>query len=269
VEDPCHPIVAAMFKVLPARVVPVPVDEEGLDVKAAERACRRPRLIYVTPAHQFPLGSTMTVERRLALLDWARRAGAWIFEDDYDSEYRYSGRPIPALQGFDRGGAVIFSGSFSKVLLPSLRLGYLVVPSELTEKFAAARFISDRHSSILDQATMCEFLAGGQFGRHIRKMRELYAERLAALCDAVQRRLGGLVELSHTEAGIHTMAWLTSDASAEAAARAAAARQVETAPIGQFVLRTPRPEGLLLGFAPYTLRQLRDGVDQLAAALAV
>jgi len=267
VEDPCHPIVAAMFKVLPAPIMPVPVDDDGLDVKAAERACRSPRLIYVTPAHQFPLGSTMTVDRRLALLEWARRTGAWIFEDDYDSEYRYSGRPIPALQGFAHGGAVIFSGSFSKVLLPSLRLGYLVVPPELAEKFAAARFITDRHASILDQATMCEFLAGGHFGRHIRRMRELYAERCATLRDAVQRRLAGLVELSHTEAGIHTMAWLKSGLKAGEAARAAAARHVETVPIERFVLHTPRPEGLLLGFAPYTVRQIRDGVDQLAITL--
>jgi GntR family transcriptional regulator/MocR family aminotransferase len=266
-EDPCHPIVPAMFKQLPARIVPVPVDDDGLDVKAAGRACRHPRLIYVTPAHQFPLGCTMTVNRRLALLDWARRTGAWIFEDDYDSEYRYSGRPIPALQGLEHAGAVIFSGSFSKVLLPSLRLGYLVVPPGLAEKFAAARFITDRHASILDQATMCEFLAGGHFGRHIRRMRELYAERWTALRDAVHRRLAGLVELSQTEAGIHTMAWLAPGLSASEAARAAGARRVETVPVERFVLHTPRPDGLLLGFAPYTVRQIRDGVEQLAAAM--
>jgi GntR family transcriptional regulator/MocR family aminotransferase len=267
VEDPCHPIVAAMFKVLPARLIPVPVDGDGLDVKAAKRACRHPRLIYVTPAHQFPLGATMTVARRLGLLEWARHTGAWVFEDDYDSEYRYSGRPIPALQGFERSGSVIFSGSFSKVLLPSLRLGYLVVPPELSDKFAAARFITDRHASVLDQATLCEFLAGGHFGRHIRRMRELYAERLTTLGDAVQHRLAGLVELSPTEAGIHTMAWLKPGFDANAVARAAAAKQVETVPIERFVLHTPRPEGLLLGFAPYTVRQIRDGVDRLAATM--
>jgi GntR family transcriptional regulator/MocR family aminotransferase len=267
VEDPCHPIVAAMFKMLPARVIPVAVDADGLDVKAAERACRHPRLVYVTPAHQFPLGCTMTANRRLALLDWARRTGAWIFEDDYDSEYRYSGRPIPALQGFEHAGSVIFSGSFSKVLLPSLRLGYLVVPPVLAEKFAAARFITDRYASILDQAAMCEFLGGGHFGRHIRRMRELYADRWTTLKDAVQRRLAGRVELSNAEAGIHTVAWLAPGLSAREAARAAAARRVETVPVERFVLHTPRPEGLLLGFAPYTVRQIRDGVDQLAAAM--
>ncbi len=267
VEDPCHPIVAAMFKVLPAKIIAVPVDDNGLDVAAAERACRRPRLIYVTPAHQFPLGTTMNVNRRLALIDWAQRTGSWIFEDDYDSEYRYSGRPIPALQGFDRGRSVIFSGSFSKVLLPSLRLGYLVVPPELVDKFAAARFITDRHSSALEQATMCEFLTEGHFGRHIRRMRGLYASRLAALTQAAQGKLARLVELSATEAGIQTIAWLKHGLNAEQAAQAALAVQVETLPIGRFVLRTPRPQGLLMGFAPYHVRQIRDGVDRLAAAL--
>ncbi len=266
-EDPCHPIVVGMFRVLPARIVPIPVDSCGLDVEAGVRACRRPKLIYVTPAHQFPLGPTMTVARRLALLDWARRARAWVFEDDYDSEYRYSGRPIPALQGFDRGRSVIYSGSFSKVLLPSLRLGYLVVPSELVDKFAAARFITDRHSSILDQAVMCDFLTDGHFGRHIRRMREIYATRLAALTDAVQSKLPESIQLSETEAGIATVAWLKKGLEASGVAKAAAAHKVETIPIAVFALKMPRAEGLLLGFAPYNERQIREAVDRLALAL--
>src|SRR5262249_1925450 len=127
VEDPCFPIIPAMFKALPAEVVPVPVDHNGFNPLEAKVRCRRPRLIYVTPAHQFPLGPMMPVSRRMELLDWSTRTGSWIFEDDYDSEYRYAGRPVPALQGFDQRGSVIYSGSFSKVLLSSLRLGYLVV----------------------------------------------------------------------------------------------------------------------------------------------
>ena len=266
-EDPCHPIVAAMFSVLPAKIVPIPVDRYGLDVEVGVRTCRRPKLIYVTPAHQFPLGPTMTVARRLALLDWAQRARAWVFEDDYDSEYRYSGRPIPALQGLDRGRRVIYSGSFSKVLLPSLRLGYLVVPPELVDKFVAARFITDRHSSVLDQAVMCDFLTNGHFGRHIRRMRELYASRLAALAEAVKSKLAGSIQLAETEAGIMTVAWLNKDLQANAVAKAAAAHEVEVTPVGVFALETPRPEGLLLGFAPYNVRQIREAVDRLALAL--
>ena len=191
VEDPCFPIIASMFKALPAKVVPIPVDDEGFDSLEARRRCRRPKLIYVTPAHQFPLGSLMPVSRRLSLLEWSSRIGAWIFEDDYDSEYRYAGRPVPALQGFDHRGVVIYSGSFSKVLLPSLRLGYLVVPSALVDKFAAVRFLTDRHGSVLDQAAMCEFITAGHFGRHIRRTRELYGSRLMNLREAMHSRLAG------------------------------------------------------------------------------
>jgi GntR family transcriptional regulator/MocR family aminotransferase len=267
VEDPCHPIVSAMFRALPAKLVPVAVDEDGLHVDAGIRRCRRPRLIYVTPAHQFPLGPMMTVSRRLELLDWAQRSGAWIFEDDYDSEYRYVGRPSPALQGIDRNQCVIFSGSFSKVLLPTLRLGYLVVPPDLVDAFAAARFMTDRHSSVLDQAVMCDFLTEGHFARHIRRMRELHAARIEALDRAIKNKLAGLLELPLTVAGISTIAWLNSGLMAQEAARAATANGVDVVPLSHFVLAAPRPEGLVLGFAPYDRRQIDDGVIRLARAL--
>ncbi len=209
----------------------------------------------------------MSVSRRLALLEWARRSGAWIFEDDYDSEYRYAGRPIPALQGFDQGHSVIFCGSFSKVLLPSLRLGYLVVPEELVDKFAAARFISDRHSSVLDQATMCEFLAGGHFGRHIRWMRELYGERLTAMRSAVREKLASRFELENTEAGILTTGWLQNGWCANSVAQRAAENNIEVVPVARFALRQRIPERLVLGFAAYTPQQIRKGIEQLALAM--
>jgi len=266
-EDPCHPIVSAMFRALPAKLVPVPIDDAGLNVAAGIRRCRRPRLIYVTPAHQFPLGRMMTASRRLALLNWARQSGAWIFEDDYDSEYRYAGRPIPALQGFDRSQCVIFSGSFSKVLLPTLRLGYLVVPLDLVDKFAAARFMTDRHSSVLDQAVMCDFLTQGHFGRHIRRMRELHAARVDALAGTIKSRLSGLIELAPTIAGISTVGWLHGGLRAEAVSHAAAASGVDVVPVSRFVLSDSQPEGLVLGFAPYDPRQIEDGVNRLARAV--
>jgi GntR family transcriptional regulator / MocR family aminotransferase len=266
-EDPCHPIVGAMFRALPAKLVPVPVDDRGLDVEGGIRRCRRPRLIYVTPAHQFPLGPMMTVSRRLALLEWAAESGAWVFEDDYDSEYRYDGRPIPALQGIDRSGSVIFSGSFSKVLLPTLRLGYLVVPLELVDKFAAARFMTDRHSSVLDQAVMCDFLTAGHFARHIRRMREIHAARLDALARAIGSRLAGCVELARAMAGICGVAWLDCGLNAQSVANAAAANGVDVVPLSEFVLRQPRSEGLVLGFAPYDVGQIDDGVARLARAV--
>lgn len=267
VEDPCFPIIPSMFKALPAKIVPVPVDNEGFDPLEAKRRCRKPRLIYVTPAHQFPLGPMMPVSRRMALLEWSYRTGAWIFEDDYDSEYRYAGRPVPALQNFDQRGSVIYSGSFSKVLLPSLRLGYLVVPSELVDKFAAARFLTDRHSSVLEQAAMCEFLTAGHFGRHIRRTRELYASRLMTLREAMRSRLTGIIELPNIDAGTHIPGWLKEGLRADAVAAAASAKDVAAVPIRHFVVETSRPEGFLLGFAPYTTRQIRQGVEVLAAVI--
>jgi GntR family transcriptional regulator / MocR family aminotransferase len=162
---------------------------------------------------------------------------------------------------------VILSGSFSKVLLPVLRLGYLVVPAHLVDKFAAARFYTDRHSSTLDQAVMCEFLTGGHFGRHIRRMRELYASRLATLREAVHSTLAGLMEVPDVEAGIYVMARLARGLTADAVAADLAAVDVETIPMRQFVLATARPEALLLGFAPYDARQIRDGVDRMASVI--
>jgi GntR family transcriptional regulator / MocR family aminotransferase len=267
VEDPCFPIIPSMFKALPANVVPVPVDNDGFDPREAKRRCRRPRLIYATPAHQFPLGPMMPVSRRVALLEWSCRTGAWIFEDDYDSEYRYAGRPVPALQSFDQRGSVIYSGSFSKVLLPSLRLGYLVVPSESVDKFAAARFLTDRHTSVLEQAAMCDFLTAGHFGRHIRRTRELYASRLMTLREAMRCRLAGIIELPNIDAGTHIPGWLKQGLRADAIAAAASAKNLAAIPIQRFVVETSRPEGFLLGFAPYTTRQIRQGVDVLAAVI--
>jgi GntR family transcriptional regulator/MocR family aminotransferase len=267
VEDPCHPVLSSMFRLLGSRVVPVPVDANGLDVEKGLQSRSRARLAYVTPAHQFPLGVAMTADRRLALLDWSRRTGALIFEDDYDSEYRYTARPIPALRSLDSGGSVILAGSFSKILLPSLRLGYVVARSELAEKFAAARFFVNRHSSVINQAVMCDFITEGHFGRHLRRMRELYATRLAVLREAVDRRLRGLLELHSTEAGLNVLGSLRHGLDAEVAAGAAAEAGLEVVPLSRFVLKKPRPEALLLGFAAFDSETLRQAVDRLAAAL--
>jgi GntR family transcriptional regulator / MocR family aminotransferase len=267
VEDPCFFLVTAMFKALDAKIIPVPVDMNGLNVEEGQRRCDQAKLAYVTPAHQFPLGVTMSLDRRLALMDWARRTGGLIFEDDYDSEYRYCGRPIPALQGLDQSDSVIFAGSFSKVLFPSLRLGYLVVPAGLIDKFAAAKYIMDRHSAVIDQAILCDFITEGHFGRHIRRMRELYASRLAMLRESVQRKLGELLTLPETEAGVNTVGWLASGLNAEAVAQAAAERNVEVIPINRFALEERTPEGLLLGFGAVDDREMLRGVEELAAVL--
>jgi GntR family transcriptional regulator / MocR family aminotransferase len=266
-EEPGYPGAVRVFEALGAKICPVPVDEEGLNPEVGVTGCRRPRLVYVTPAHQYPLGVTMTLRRRLALLENARRTGAMIFEDDYDSEYRYSGRPIPALQGLDRSGLVLFAGSFSAVLFPALRLGYLVVPDSMVDVFAAAGSVSTHHPPLLDQAVLCDFITDGYFARHIRRMRELYAERLAALLDAANKALSEFLQISSVEAGLQTIGWLKAGIDAEEAAAAAAENDVEIIPLRRYAWGRARKRGVVLGFAAVDPREIRAGVARLKAAL--
>jgi GntR family transcriptional regulator/MocR family aminotransferase len=268
-EEPGYPGAAYAFKAVGAKLCGVGVDEEGLNLENGLRRWPQPRLVYVTPAHQFPLGVTMSLPRRLALLEWARKSGTLIFEDDYDSEYRYSGRPIPALQGLDRAGVVIFAGSFSDVLFPALRLGYLVVPQDLVEVFAAAESVSTHQAPLVDQAILCDFLAEGHFARHVRRMRELYAERWGILLESAREKLGGLLEIPEIEAGLRTVGWLAPGIRAEAAAEAAAKRKVEIVPVRRYAYGRCRREGVILGFAAFDGREIRRGVEELARALEV
>jgi GntR family transcriptional regulator / MocR family aminotransferase len=267
VEEPGYPGAAIVFAAVGAKVHPVPVNAEGLDLDYGRRHWRHAKLVYVTPAHQFPLGVTMNLRRRLALLEWARRSQTLIFEDDYDSEYRYSGRPIPALQGLDRAGVVIFAGSFNEVLFPALRLGYLVVPPAMVDRFGAAQSVSMRHAPLLDQAVLCDFITEGHFARHIRRMRELYAERLGVLLESSRSRLSGLLEIPSVEAGLQMVGWLAPGIRADDAAEEAIKREVEVIPLSRYSSRRYRRQGLLLGFAAVDSRELRRGVEQLARAL--
>ena len=266
-EEPGYPGAAYAFQAVGASICRVPVDAEGLNLEVAQQRCGRPRLVYVTPAHQFPLGVTMSLRRRLSLLEWARKSGAVIFEDDYDSEYRYSGRPIPALQGLDRAGVVIFAGSFSDVLFPALRLGYLVVPRDMVDIFAAAESVSSHQPASIDQAILCDFINEGHFARHVRRMRELYAERLSILLESARERLAGLLEIPDVEAGLRTVGWLQRGIRAEDAAKEAAERDVEVVPLGRYAYGRSKREGLVLGFAAFDERELRRGVEQLGRAL--
>ncbi|HTD62620.1 MAG TPA: PLP-dependent aminotransferase family protein [Gemmatimonadaceae bacterium] len=264
-EDPGYPGAALAFEARGARVLGLSVDDEGMTIPRG-----RARLAYVTPGHQFPLGISMSLRRRLALLEWANLSGAMILEDDYDSEYRYSGRPVPALQGLDRRGIVLFAGSFSKVLFPSLRLGYLVVPSDLIDVVTATLSITSRHAPLIDQAILADFLVEGHFARHVRRMREIYAERLAVLMESAQAHLAGLLSISGLEAGLQTAAWVADGIDAQAAARAAAVRDVEVTPLAWYTRgRRPRVirQGLHLGFAAVDVPEIRRGVRDLALAL--
>jgi GntR family transcriptional regulator/MocR family aminotransferase len=248
-------------------IVAVPVDDDGLDVSAGQRLCPDARLVYVTPSHQYPLGVTLSLARRLALLDWARRAGAWIIEDDYDSEFRYAGRPLAALQGLDQDGRVVYVGTFSKSLYPALRLAYLVVPPDLVDAFTAARAVTDRQAPTLMQAVVADFLTEGHFVRHIRRMRTVYSELQETLLRAAERDLGGQLELSPSATGMHLVGWLELGRHDVEVSRAAARLGVEAAPLSSCCITRPERGGLLLGYAVFDARQIRDGVRRLAVAM--
>jgi GntR family transcriptional regulator/MocR family aminotransferase len=248
-------------------MIPVPVDDQGLSVKAGKKATSRVKFAYVTPAHQFPLGMTMSIERRLELLAWASEAGAFIIEDDYDSEYRFEGRPVPALQGLDRHDSVILLGTFNKLLFPSVRLGYAVLPPTLVDRFLAFRYGADLHGTGIDQAIMCDFIVEGHLGRHIRRMRELYGGRLAAMLEGGRKHLGGLLEIARIHAGLYTMGILKNGMTSEEAENAASAHAVETMGLHRFILGKSQVRGLLLGFAAFDEVRIRSGIADLAAAL--
>jgi GntR family transcriptional regulator / MocR family aminotransferase len=267
VEHPGYPGMWAVLRAAAVDIVPVPVDGEGLDVSAGQRLGPDARLVYVTPSHQYPLGVTLSLARRLALLDWARRAGAWIIEDDYDSEFRYTGRPLAALQGLDPDGRVLYVGTFSKSLYPALRLAYLVVPPNLVEAFAAARAVTDRQGPTLMQAVVADFLREGHFVRHVRRMRTLYYELQETLLRAAQRDLDGLVELGPSATGMQVVGWLEPGRNDMEVSRAAARGGVEAAPLSSCCITRPERGGLLLGYAGFDARQIRDGVRRLAAGI--
>ncbi len=266
VETPGYPSAFNVFAAAGAKIVALPIDDEGVKVPGA--TARDLRIVYVTPAHQCPTGITMSLPRRLALLEWARRARTLIFEDDYDSEYRYSGRPIPTLQGLDNDGLVLLAGTFSKVLFSSLRLGYLVVPPDLIDLVTAAKSLSSRHTHLLEQAVLCDFMTEGHFGRHLRRMREAYAERLGVLVEEANAHLDGVLTISRVEAGLQTVGWLREGLDAEAVAKAASAHNLEVVPLSRYGSSgRAASRGLQLGFACLDPREIRRGVRDLAVVL--
>jgi len=264
-ENPGYPGAAIAFKAAGAKTSAISVDDEGMRVPDTNMGGAR--LVYVTPGHQFPLGVTMSVARRLQLLDWAVKSAALILEDDYDSEYRYAGRPVPALQGLDRHGLVLFTGSFSKVLFPSLRLGYLVVPPDLIDFFAATLSVTNRHAPLIEQAILCDFITEGHFGRHLRRMREVYARRLSILLECAQQSLCGMLEISGVEAGLQIAGWLHAGLNAESVATAAAMRGVEVTALSRYRQGAAVREGLQLGFAAVDSKEIRRGVRDLTITL--
>jgi GntR family transcriptional regulator/MocR family aminotransferase len=267
VEEPGYTGLIGALVAGGAAVVPVPVDEAGIVVAAGRAVAPGARMACVSPSHQFPLGVTMSLARRLELIEWAREAGAFILEDDYDSEYRYAGRPLAALQGLDADGRVIYVGTMSKVMFPALRLGYMVVPEHLVAAFAAIRRLTDTHPSTLVQPALAEFIKDGSLTAHIRRMRALYAERQALLLEAAARHLGERLALRPAEAGMHLVGRLPHGTDDRAIAARARQLGVEVTPLAALYQGRPDRAGLLLGYAGLTKGEIETGMKVLARCM--
>ncbi len=268
VEEPGYQAARQAFVAAGARPLAVPVDASGIDVSRLPR--RGPvRLAYVTPSHQFPLGGILPLARRLALLRWADTVGAHVVEDDYDSEFRYEGSPVEAVQGLDLAERVLYVGTFSKVLYPSLRIGYLVVPTPLIGPIAALKFLTDGQTPTFEQEVLTDFITGGHFERHLRRSRLRNAARRAALLAAIHETLGDEVSVSGENAGLHVVLWPRglADAELETVLRMALERGVGVYPVSPYYLRPPRRAGLMLGYACLTEHEIREGVAILAGVL--
>jgi GntR family transcriptional regulator/MocR family aminotransferase len=266
-EEPGYPGARQAFMTAGAQLIPVRVDHDGMNVaeiiRRDGRRDRDARAVYVTPSHQYPMGTTMSATRRMVLLNWAAHSGAWIIEDDYDGEYRFGSRPIASLQGLDTDGRVIYVGTFSKVMFPALRLGYVVVPKDLVPAFSAARDAADIFSSTLYQAVMTDFIREGYFARHIRRMRMLYMERRNALVKAIQIQMEDTLEVIGAEAGMHLVALLPPRTDDVAVASKAVHRGISAMPLSSCYLKLPIRGGLILGYGGANAHQIHDGIRKL------
>jgi GntR family transcriptional regulator/MocR family aminotransferase len=260
-EDPGYQGSYAILQASGAQIVSVRLDAEGAAPKESD--LRHCKLFYVTPGHQYPMGMTMSLQRRLQLLAWAKQYDTTIFEDDYDSEFRFAGRPLPAMQGLDRAGKVIFCGSFNKVMFPSLRMGYLVLPKDLVEVFARTKAMTTRHHSLLDQAVLADFIEQGHLGRHLRRMRKTYEERLGILLECSREYLSEFMEVAPIEAGLQTIGVFRRNVSAELVAERADKEGVDVVPLSRFCHAAKVPEGLQIGFAGVQEKEIKVGVMKL------
>ncbi len=269
VEQPGYRFARAVFALTGCHPVPVPVDKEGLDVAAGIKQCRKARAAFVTPSHQFPLGVTMSASRRLQLLDWAQSSGSWIIEDDYDSEYRYESQPIASLQGLDSNSRVIYIGTFSKVLFPSLRLGYIVIPSDLVERFQAIRRVMDLSPPGFYQEVLLDFIREGHFARHIRRMRVHYRELRNALVVSLSKELGRLVEVLGDEAGMHVAVTLQNGSRDLEIAERAARQNLSLWPLSTSYMGEASRQGFILGFGGTRMTEIPNAVRKLRNLLAM
>ena len=262
VEEPGYPPARLLFRILGARVVGVPIDGEGMVVSAIPKASR---LVYVTPSHQFPLGTPMSLARRVALLKWAEQRNAVVIEDDYDSEFRFEGRPLDPIHSLDAGGRVIYVGSFSKVMLPTLRLGFLVTPASLRAAFRAAKQLADWHGEVHTQAALARFIDEGLLARHIRKAGREYAVRHSRICEAIHRDFGEWLRLIPSAAGLHVAAEIASGVGIDLkqVVKRAEAWGVLVRTVSYFSDAPHKPDGLVIGYGAIATTRLEEGLKRL------
>jgi GntR family transcriptional regulator / MocR family aminotransferase len=268
VEDPGYLFARRALTTAGAKLIPVPVDERGMDVSVGIARAPMARLAMVTPAHQFPLGCALDLPRRLSLLAWAEKAGSWIIEDDYDSEFRYDSRPLAALKSLDETGRVLYAGTFSKVLFPGLRLGYLVLPALLVEDFARVLYSLYRDGSTFTTAVVADFLVQGHFARHIKRMRQLYAQRRAAVAAALDEVFADRFRVDLQAGGMHLLAYLARAENDTEVARKANAQGLAVAPLSPCALENDRGQGLVLGFTNIPTQAALKQARRLERALA-
>ncbi|MGH8078823.1 MAG: PLP-dependent aminotransferase family protein, partial [Lysobacter sp.] len=267
IEDPQYFAISEVLQVHGARLLPVPVDGEGLRCDALPQ--QSPRLICVTPSHQFPTGALMSLPRRLALLEYARRHDCWIFEDDYDGEFRYDSQPHAALRSLDEDRRVIYVGSFSKVLFPALRMGYLVVPPSLRRDFVAAKWVEDFGSPAIEQSALAHFMADGSFERHLRRTAKTLKQRRTVLLDGLRRHAGEHIDIADSHAGMHLVVWLRGRdaAQGEALIAHAALQGLGLYSIAPYYLQPPDRAGLLMGFGGLSVAEIEAATELFGRCL--
>jgi GntR family transcriptional regulator/MocR family aminotransferase len=268
VEEPGYWLIHHVLKAAGCRAIPVPVDSEGLNVSAGIKMHRNARAVFVAPSHHYPLGVTMSAARRFQLLQWAHKTGSWIIEDDYDSEFRFDSMPIASLQGLDTHDRVIYTGTLSKVLFPSVRLGYIVVPEDLVERFAAVRQAMDICPSHSNQAVLAAFIREGHFARHIRKMRPIYEERRQVLVDEINRQLAPSIKISGVPAGMHLTLLLGKNTRDHLIADEAVKRKLWVSALSLSYVGPFVSQGLILGYGNAPTRQIPGAVTLLKGILA-
>jgi len=266
IEDPCYQQTRRVLTLAGARIIPKPLDDQGIVISRSPKE-PFPKLIYVTPSHEFPLGMTMTFQRRTALLDFARAHNAFVFEDDYDAEFRFTGPPLPSLQGIDHSGRVIYAGTMSKILCPSLRLGYIVAPEPLVDSFIKIRSAMDQHSSPIDQATLARFITEGFFLSHIKRMRKLYSDRRNFFIEQFNNLLGDCFTLQVPEAGLNIVAWLKREEDFQKIRRITLDIGVRPSALSFFCIQAKLKPAFVFGFASWTPAQIRESLVKLASAL--